>query len=102
MIDVAKEFEPFLKDWCHKHHVPVPKRMNKHWMSAWQDFMDTYLKDHYEEIRQAYLDLPLLSNKSLKMSDNNQSQYKKSSDSSDTVSTEPQTAWSRIKNMLQE
>lgn len=97
MIDIAEEFNKnFLKKWCHENHLPMPKegQMNKIWSQAWEAFMKTYLIEHYEEIKQQFLDIPLLTKKELER----QLKEKKLQESECTE--EKQSSWDRVKEML--
>ena len=62
-----KEFEVFLNEWCERNHKPNPGVNNNNdiWKSAWEEFVKTELIDEYEERKQEYLDMKLLTHKEL-------------------------------------
>ena len=61
-MDILAEFDKFLPVWCHEHHLPKPRKgnRNKVWLDAWYSFMSTYLKEHYDEVRQDFLNIKVL------------------------------------------
>ena len=66
-MDLLEEFEPYLTKWCHEHHKPRPdiNNMNKFWRMAWEDFMKTELTEQWDERKEEYANIQLLSKKDL-------------------------------------
>lgn len=92
-VDIVEDFKPFLKEWCHKKHLPIPEegKTTKVWQKAWQEYMDTYLTEHYEEIRQDYLNMPVLTREELR---------KQLAEESIKKESKEESSWDRIKEQL--
>ena len=96
MVDILEDFKPFLENWCNEQRLPKPKEgdMNKVWLRAWHAYMNTYLKDHYEEIRQQYLDMPVLTKE----------EYERQLQEEKQVTQEETslTSWERVEKLMNE
>ena len=97
-MNILEDFQPFLKNWCHENHLPVPQegKLNDVWQRAWQHYMDTYLTEHYTEIKQQFLDLKVLTFGDLKRIQAEEQRAKLQ----EIKVSENETAWDRIQNMM--
>ena len=97
-MNILEDFKPFLKNWCHENHLPMPEegKMNRVWQSAWQSYMETHLTDHYEEIKQSYLDMEVLTVGQLKKLEAEQNSKTIELDTKE----DSKTAWQRIQEMM--
>ena len=64
-MDIVGNFNIFLKKWCKEHHKPLPAKgsLNKYWQEAWTDYLKTELTDSWEEYKQEFNNIPLLTKK---------------------------------------
>ena len=95
-MNILEEFDKFLPVWCHENHLPKPPqgKMNKVWKQAWQAFMDTFLKEHYDEIREDFMNIKLLTKKELERQLKEEKENKKAE-----VEVED-NAWGRIQELM--
>ena len=100
-MDILKEFEEFLPKWCHENHLPKPPigKQNKVWRKGWQAFMDTYLKEHYDEIREEFLNIKVLTRKELErqLKEEKENKLKQKQEVE-----EEETSWERVQQLLKE
>ncbi len=61
-MDIMEKFEKHLTKWCKENHKPKPAidNMNKFWKMAWEDFMKTELTAEWEERKEEYNNIHLL------------------------------------------
>ena len=66
MEDINKCFEEYTPKWCKEHKLPTAcLKKSKYWQQAWQDFMQDVLLEQYEERKQEFLNIELLSSKTM-------------------------------------
>ena len=90
-----KDFERFLNEWCEKNHKPNPgvENNNDIWKSAWEEFVKTELVEEYEERKQEYLDMKLLTHRELAK---REAEAKK-----EKIEEEPKlNDWDKVKKLL--
>lgn len=98
MVDILEDFKPFLEKWCNENHLPKPEinNMNRVWLRAWHAYTNTYLKEHYEEVKQQYLDIPVLT----------KTEYKKQLREEKQAKTQEKqtslTSWERVQKIMNE
>lgn len=64
-MDIIKKFTEYLPEWCKENKKPIPPEgsHNKVWQMAWEDFMKSKLVSDWEEHKQQYWNLQLLTKK---------------------------------------
>jgi hypothetical protein len=67
-MDLMKEFETYLPEWARENNKPIPKidSMNKVWGMAWESFLKEKLVPQWENIKQEFLDIELMTRKNIK------------------------------------
>ena len=95
-MDLVKNFEPYLKEWCHEKHLPIPEegKQNKVWQRAWKDYMKKLLTENYDEIKDYFMSIPLLTRK----------QLLQGTDSIDVQEEEEKelSSWERVQQLMKE
>lgn len=99
MIDLVKDFGPYLEKWCKDNHKPMPNKINKYWQQAWEDYMKTNLVKNWETNKEAYLNMPLLTKqqeKELELQRNQENNIPEEQESSQVVTSR----WEQVQKYL--
>lgn len=101
-MDINKEFEKFLPEWCEKNKKPLPKKdsFNKIWKAAWEDFMRTRLKETWEERRQEFLNMKLLTKREMQERKKETPTEEVESNESDNTTPKQPTSWEIVQKYL--
>lgn len=103
MSKILEDFPQYLEQWCKTNHKPVPPVgvINKYWQLAWQDYMKNKLVPEWEDIKQDYLDMEMLTKdaeKQITKEDKLKELYKDLPD--DEPEEQTDSMWNRIKKQL--
>lgn len=99
MIDLVKDFGPYLEKWCKDNHKPMPKKINKYWQQAWEDYMKTDLVKNWEANKEAYLNMPLLTKQQEKELELQDSRENDTLEESELNEPSP-SSWEQVKKYL--
>lgn len=64
-MNILSNFEPYLKKWCEENHKPIPDidKPNDVWKLAWDSYVKQELVPNWEQTKQEYLNMELLTKK---------------------------------------
>ena len=64
-MTILSNFELYLKEWCTKNNKPLPNanKPNDIWKMAWDSYVKEKLVPNWEEHKQSYLNMELLTKK---------------------------------------
>ena len=97
-MDIIKSFNEYLPKWCEQNNKPIPKdgATNKVWQQAWESFMKTELVNSWEQNKQEYWNMQLLTKHEQKVQINEHT----SQQSEDTFTQDTITSWDKVQQYL--
>lgn len=95
-MDISEDFQKYLETWCKTNHKPLPEKgkINKYWQLAWESYMKTELTDKWEQRKNEFLNIKVLTKQEEKRLTKQQaleSQYE---------AEEEDSSWGRVKKFL--
>lgn len=98
-----KLFEEYLPRWSNEKHLPIPtqKHMDR-WMVAWADFVKDELPKYYEQRRLEYLNMRIKTKEMMLAEQRQQREVALNTveEVEEVKKPEPQTAWDRVRKLL--
>ena len=65
-MDILSNFEIYLKEFCEKNNHAIPKEKDKVWKLAWDSYVKEKLVPNWENYKNEYLNMELLTKSKLK------------------------------------
>jgi hypothetical protein len=59
-MDILSNFEIYLKEYCEKNHIKVPRDKDKIWKVVWDSYVKEKLVLNWENYKNEYLNMELL------------------------------------------
>ena len=103
-MDILKEFEAYIAEWCEKNNKPLFKtdEISKNWQLAWTDFMNGPLKERWNEIKNDYANMEFLTKtKQRQLEAQRELDEKLKEIDKSNEKTKPKSDWEVIQELMQ-
>ena len=99
-MDLMEEFDKYLKTWSKKNHLPCPSidKITKNWQLAWNDFLKDVMEPKWEEQKQEFLNMKLLTKEEQRK---REEESKKKEEIEEEFTLDKETDWDKVKKLME-